>query len=54
MLVSFGDYSGCKIVVEGDAYDSFYTPIIFNGANLEHWNTNDLQGEKFSLVFYSI
>ena len=52
MLVSFGDYTGCNIMIEGDKYDAKHTPIIFNGSKREHWNTDDLQGNKYSLVFY--
>ena len=52
MLVSFGDYKGCNIVVEGVEYDARHTPIVFNGAYLEHWNTPLISGTKYSLVFY--
>lgn len=51
-LLSFGDYSGCNIVIDGVQYDAKYNPIVFNGAELEHYNTNDLIGNKYSLVFY--
>jgi hypothetical protein len=53
VLVSFGDYEGCNIVIEGEIYDAKHTPIKFNGALMEHWNTNDLVGNKYSLVFYN-
>jgi len=53
MLISFGDYTGCNIVIEGTIYDAKYTPIIFNGSEREHWNTNDLEGNKYSLVFFN-
>ena len=52
MLVSFGDYTGCKIVIDNETYDAELQPIIFDGANYEHWNTNDLIGTKYSLVFF--
>jgi hypothetical protein len=52
VLLSFGDYTGCNIVIEGNKYDANCNGIIFNGANLEHWNTDDLQGTKYSLIFY--
>lgn len=52
MLVSFGDYTGCNIVIEGIIYDAKYKPIIFNGSEREHWNTDDLSGNKYSLVYY--
>jgi hypothetical protein len=52
MLISFGDYTGCNLMIEGKMYDAKNTPIIFNGSQLEHWNTDDLEGLKYSLVFY--
>ena len=53
MLLSFGDYSGCNIVVNNKIYDANCNPIIFNGSNLEHYNTDDLIGTKYSLVYFS-
>ena len=53
MLLSFGEYTGCNIVVEGTKLNADCQPIIFNGADLEHWNTDDLVGTKYSLVFYN-
>jgi hypothetical protein len=53
LLVSFGDYTGCNIVVDGTKYDARHRPIVFNGSLLEHCNTDDLQGTKYSLVYFS-
>lgn len=53
LLISIGDYAGCNIVIEDIIYDAKYTPIIFNGSKLKHWNTDDLRGNKYSLVFYT-
>jgi hypothetical protein len=53
LLVSFGEYSGCNIVVNGIKYDARHRPLVFNGALLEHYNTDDLVGDKYSLVFFS-
>lgn len=52
LLISFGDYTGCNIVIEDVIYDAKYTPIIFNGSLQKHWNTDDLVGNKYSLVYY--
>lgn len=52
VLVSFGEYTGCAIVIDELPYDAFCQPIMFNGSNLIHYNTNDLVGNKYSLVFY--
>jgi hypothetical protein len=53
MLVSFGEYTGANIVVEGVKYNADCQPVVFNGADLEHENTDDLIGTKYSLVFYN-
>lgn len=53
LLISFGEYSGCNIVIDDNIYDSKYTPIIFNGSKLKHYNTDDLIGNKYSLVFFN-
>ncbi len=55
MLVSFGDYEGCNIVIEDIEFNTNCRPIIFDGANLEHWNTpfESDSGNKYSLVFFN-
>lgn len=52
ILVSFGDYTGCNIVIDGVVYNANCNPVLFNGALLEHYNTDDLVGTKYSLVFF--
>lgn len=54
LLISFGDYTGCNIVIGDVIYDAKYTPLIFNGAAIEHYNTDDLEGNKYSLIYYNI
>lgn len=53
MLVSFGPYTGCEVVVEGTRYDTRHAPHIFDGSALEHWNEPTLRGTKYSLVYYT-
>jgi hypothetical protein len=53
ILVSFGDYQGCNIVIDNVVYDAKHNPILFDGSKLEHYNTNDLIGTKYSLVFFN-
>lgn len=53
-LVSFGNYSGSKIVIEGEEFDAFENPITFNGYEKEHWNTDDLIGTKYSIIYFNI
>lgn len=54
LLVSCGDYEGCNIVVEGTEYNSKYSPVIFDGSKLEHWNTKLISGNKYSLIYFNI
>jgi len=51
-IISFGDYTGCDLVIEDEIQDTRYTPLIFNGAEKEHWNLPNLVGNKYSLVFF--
>ena len=53
LLVSFGNYTGCNIVIDKIKYNANYNPIIFNGSKLEHYNTDDLIGTKYSLIYYN-
>lgn len=54
MLVSFGNYKGCNIVIDGKEYNAYHTPTLFNGSELEHWNTPLESGVKYSLIFYQM
>ena len=53
-IISLGDYTGCNLVIENNVYDAKYTPIVFDGTKLEHYNTDDLIGNKYSLVFFNL
>ena len=34
---------------------TLYIPILFNGADLQHWNSDDLTGgNKYSIVYYNV
>ena len=54
MIISIGNYSGCNLIIEGQEYSAKYRPIIFDGHLLEHYNTSDLEGNKYSLIFFKI
>ena len=54
MIVSFGDYDGCELVVDGVVYDTKYHPHIFNGSLLQHHNNDTLIGTKYSLVYFNV
>ena len=51
LIISFGEYTGGELVVEGEVMNTFETPVIFNGAEKTHWNLPH-QGNKYSLVFF--
>jgi hypothetical protein len=53
LLISFGEYNGCKLVVNGKEYDTNCQPIIFDGSSLEHLNTPLESGTKYSIVFFN-
>jgi hypothetical protein len=52
LLISFGEYTGGEIVIEGETKNAYHTPIIFNGHKLEHYNLPH-EGNKYSLVFFN-
>ena len=53
VIISFGEYTGCKFVIEDVIYDTYHQPICFDGSKLSHWNTDDLVGDKYSIVYYT-
>lgn len=54
LLVSFGDYEGCNIMVEGHGeYNTNCSPLIFDGSKAYHYNTPLKSGNKYSLVFFT-
>lgn len=53
-LISFGDYEGCNLIIEGHGeYNTNCSPIVFNGAKVYHYNTPFKSGNKYSLVFFT-
>ena len=52
-IVSFGDYEGCKLVVNNTEHDAYLQPLMFNGSVLNHYNTPLVSGNKYSLVYYN-
>jgi hypothetical protein len=52
MVVSFGEYAGCELVVAGEVVDTRHRGVIFDGSRVEHWNLPTLEGTKYSLVFF--
>ena len=52
-VISFGEYTGGVLVVEGVHCNAFCRPVTFDGNCLTHWNAPDLKGNKYSLVFFN-
>ena len=52
LIVSFGSYTGANLIMNGIEYDANLTPIIFDGSKLMHYNTDNLVGCKYSLVYF--
>jgi len=54
VLVSFGTYAGKSgfIYIEGEKFNSYENPLLFDGSKLEHWNTPITSGIKYSLVYF--
>jgi hypothetical protein len=50
-IVSFGEYTGGELVIEGEIFNTFENPVTFNGAEKEHWNL-PFKGNKYSIVFF--
>jgi hypothetical protein len=57
VIVSFGDYEGCRLIVETPSgeveYDARHHPLLFDGRLFYHWNTPLESGTKYSLIFYN-
>ena len=51
-IISFGDYEGCNLVVDGVEYDT-RKGLIFDGYNDEHYNTPLIRGTRYSLTFFN-
>jgi len=56
VIVSFGDYDGCNLVVETPSgeveFNAHHHPLMFDGRLFYHWNTPLESGTKYSLIFY--
>lgn len=52
VIVSFGDYTGGELVIEGEVFDARFNPIEFDGVNNLHWNLEHV-GTKYSLIYFS-
>jgi len=49
IIVGLGDYQGGDLVVDGVPHCVLYSPLIFNGAEKEHW-VMDWIGDRYTVV----
>jgi len=61
IIISFGEYLGCKLMIEqgcetptATEYDCRHRALLFDGRKFFHYNTPLLGGTKYSLVFYNV
>jgi predicted 2-oxoglutarate/Fe(II)-dependent dioxygenase YbiX len=52
-IVSFGDYEGGELVVEGGVVDTYRKLHFMEGSKQLHWNNPITTGTKYSIVFFS-
>ena len=51
ITMSFGNFSGGKLVINGVEYDTDMKPLEFNGALCEHYVT-PISGQRYSFVYF--
>ncbi len=52
-IVSLGDYTGGELIINDTMYNTYLSPLVFDGANNTHYN-NPIEGNKYSFVFFTI
>ena len=53
LILSFGNFSGGNLLIEGKKFDIYKRPLQFNGSLLTH-STEPFQGTRYSIVLYNI
>lgn len=49
IIIGFGDYEGGDLVVDGEPHCIYWSPLLFNGSEKEHY-VNDFTGDRYSIV----
>jgi len=52
-IVSIGDYTGGELIINEKTYNTYLSPLVFDGKNNTHYN-NTIDGNKYSFVFFTI
>jgi len=50
IIFGLGDYNGGDLVVEGEGHCLLYSPLVFNGAEKEHWVEPWSDGDRYTVV----
>ncbi len=53
VIVSFGDYSGNNLVIGNEEFDTYHSPLLFDGSQV-HYNTPQIDGYKYSITYFTI
>lgn len=51
-IISFGDYTGGELIVEGEILDAKRKLQVMNGSKQLHWNLPITSGTKYSIIFF--
>lgn len=53
VIISFGNYTGNDLVINGQIFNTKRNPLLFDGKNV-HYNTPQVSGNKYSLVYFTV
>ena len=51
-IVSFGNYTGGELVIDGQDYNIWHRPMVINGSDIKH-TVKPFRGKSWSIVFYT-
>ena len=54
LIIGLGDYDGGELVVENEPHDIRYKPMIFNASVKEHYVNEWSNGDRYSIVLFSL
>ena len=54
LIIGLGDYEQGELVVENVPHDIRYKPLIFNGSKNEHYVNDWTNGDRYSVVLFTL
>jgi len=54
LIIGLGDYDGGELVVDNEPHDIRYKPMIFNASVKEHYVNEWSNGDRYSIVLFSL